>query len=389
MIACLIFVTIAPASANSGYAQREDVQAFIAAMQARHGLDAERLTALFGKTRPNASVLKAIAPPADPGIRSWQNYRQRFIEPRRIAAGLDFWRKHRATLAKAQALSGVPAEIIVAIIGIETFYGRHLGRFDSFAALATLAFDYPPRADLFRRELEALLLLAQDEGRAPDSYRGSYAGAIGLPQFLPSSIRAYAVDFDNNGRIDLVGSPADAIGSAANFLKEHGWVEGGPIAVAVKVGAGPSQADTPPVTASGDFMGGSEPGLRARGANKVGAGGTAPAGSAALTGTASAGSAGLMGSAHEVLIAEGILPRRRPAEMAGFGVEVPAAAPDAPAALIDLVTPAAPTEYWLGYRNFYVITRYNRSSFYAMTVFQFAETLQERYLGYTAPTGSE
>ncbi|MDP2170976.1 MAG: lytic murein transglycosylase [Rhodocyclaceae bacterium] len=371
MIACLIFVTIAPASANSGYAQREDVQAFIAAMQARHGMDAGRLTALFEKTQPIASVLKAIAPPADPGIRSWQNYRQRFIEPRRIAAGLDFWRKHRATLAKAQALSGVPAEIIVAIIGIETFYGRHLGRFDSFAALATLAFDYPPRADLFRRELEALLLLAQDEGRAADSYRGSYAGAIGLPQFLPSSIRAYAVDFDNNGRIDLVGSPADAIGSAANFLKEHGWEEGGPIAVAVKVGAGPSQADLPPV-------GGSELGLRARGANKVGAGGTASDGSAAL-----------MGTAHEVLIAEGILPKRRPAEMAGFGVEVPAAAPDAPAALIDLVTPAAPTEYWLGYRNFYVITRYNRSSFYAMTVFQFAETLQERYLGYTAPTGSE
>jgi membrane-bound lytic murein transglycosylase B len=388
MIACLIFVTIAQASANSGYAQREDVQAFIAAMQARHGLDAERLTALFEKTRPLASVLKAIAPPADPGIRSWQNYRQRFIEPRRIAAGLDFWRKHQATLAKAKVLSGVPAEIIVAIIGIETFYGRHLGRFDSFAALTTLAFDYPPRADLFRRELEALLLLAQDEGRAPDSYRGSFAGAIGLPQFLPSSIRAYAVDFDRNGHIDLVGSPADAIGSAANFLKEHGWVEGGPIAVRVNLGAGPSQADVrSPVTAAGDFMGGSKPGLRAREGNKVGAGGTASAGSAALPGTASAGSAALPGTTHQTLLDEGILPRRRPAEMAGFGLEVPATAPDAPAALIDLVTPAAPTEYWLGYQNFYVITRYNRSSFYAMTVFQFAQTLHERYLGYTMPTG--
>lgn len=304
----------------SGYAEREDVQAFIADMQARHGLAAERLAALFDKARPIPFVLKAIAPPADPKIRSWQTYRQRFIEPRRIAAGLAFWHQHAATLAKAEALTGVPAEIIVSIIGIETFYGKHLGRFDTFAALATLAFDYPPRADLFRRELEALLLLARDEERAPDSYRGSYAGAIGLPQFLPSSIRAYAVDFDGNGRIDLVASPADAIGSVANFLKEHGWETAGPVAM------------------------------------KVGADGTA----------------------HESLITSGILPQRRPADMATFGVDIPADAPDAHAALIDLVTPDAPTEYWLGYQNFYVITRYNRSSFYAMAVFQFAQALKAR-----------
>jgi membrane-bound lytic murein transglycosylase B len=210
----------------------------------------------------------------------------------------------------------VPAEVVVAIIGIETFYGKHLGRFESFAALATLAFDYPPRAELFRRELEALLLLARDEGRAPDAYRGSYAGAIGLPQFLPSSIRAYALDFDRNGRIDLAASASDAIGSVANFLKEHGWETGGP--VAVKVGAGDTAAP---------------------------------------------------------LVAEGIAPVRRPQEMTEFGVAVPANAPDAPAALIDLVTPDAATEYWLGYRNFYVITRYNRSSFYAMAVSEFARAL--------------
>lgn len=306
--------------ASAGYAEREDVQAFIADMQARHGLDAERLTALFDKTRAIPFVLKAIAPPADPAIRSWATYRQRFIERQRIAAGLEFWRKHKTTLAKAQALTGVPAEVIVAIIGIETFYGKHLGRFNTFAALTTLAFDYPPRADLFRRELEALLLLAQDENRSPDSYRSSYAGAIGLPQFLPSSIRAYAVDFDKNGRIDLAGSPADAIGSVANFLKEHGWETDGPVAI------------------------------------KVGADGTT----------------------HEALIAEGIKPARRPIEMAEFGVAVPADAPDAPAALIDLITPNLPMEYWLGYQNFYVITRYNRSSFYAMSVFQFAQELKER-----------
>jgi membrane-bound lytic murein transglycosylase B len=319
-LCCLCWTGLVHASP---YAERTDVQGFIAEMETRHGFDAARLEVLFDRTQPIPAVLKAIAPPADPGIRSWAAYRQRFIEPRRIAAGLGFWKQHRATLAKAQALTGVPAEVIVAIIGIETYYGRHLGRFDTFAALATLAFDYPPRADLFRRELEALLLLARDEGRNPDSYRSSYAGAIGLPQFLPSSIRAYAVDFDRSGRIDLMTSPADAIGSVANFLKEHGWENGGPVVV--------------PVTVAG-------------------------------------------GTAHpEALIAEGILPARRPAEMRDFGIEVPADAPDAPAALIDLVTPDAATEYWLGYKNFYVITRYNRSSFYAMTVDRFAQVLKERH----------
>jgi len=316
----LAFVLLALLSFNlhaGSYATRADVQSFIAEMQARHGFDAEQLTVQFGKTRPIPFVLKAIAPPADPKVRSWQTYRARFIEPKRIAAGRAFWHRHAATLAKAEALTGVPAEIIVSIIGIETIYGKHLGRFDAFAALTTLAFDYPPRAELFRRELEALLLLAREEGRAPGSYRSSYAGAIGLPQFLPTSIRAYATDFDGDGRIDLTGSADDAIGSVANFLKEHGWENGGPVTV------------------------------------KVGAGGTAP----------------------EALSAEGILPQRRPQEMTSMGVEVSADAPDAPAALIDLVTPDAPTEYWLGYQNFYTITRYNRSSFYAMAVWQFAQTL--------------
>jgi membrane-bound lytic murein transglycosylase B len=321
-LAFIAFALFAFSAHAANYATREDVQAFIADMQARHGFDAELLQKQFSKTRPIPFVLKAIAPPADPKIRSWRAYRQRFIEPKRTAAGRAFWQRHAATLAKAEALTGVPAEIIVSIIGIETIYGKHLGRFDTFAALATLAFDYPPRAELFRRELEALLLLARDEHRPPDSYRSSYAGAIGLPQFLPSSIRAYAVDFDGDGRIDLTESPDDAIGSVASFLKVHGWETGGPVAL------------------------------------KVGADETAP----------------------ESLVAEGILPQRRPQEMASLGVEIPADAPDAPAALIDLITPDAQTEYWLGYQNFYVITRYNRSSFYAMAVWQFAQVLKERRL---------
>ncbi|MDP1524283.1 MAG: lytic murein transglycosylase B [Rhodocyclaceae bacterium] len=317
----LSLVLLFPIISFAGYAEREDVQAFIAEMHTRHGLDSETLTRLFAQTEPIPFVLKAIAPPTDPRVKSWRSYRQRFIEPKRLRAGLAFWQKHQATLAKAEALSGIPAEVIVSIIGIETIYGKHLGRFDTFAALATLAFDYPPRADLFRRELEALLLLARDEQRSPMDYRGSYAGAIGLPQFLPSSIRAYAVDFDGSGQIDLTGSSDDAIGSVANFLKLHGWESGGPVAI------------------------------------KVGAGGMA-----------------------QVLINEGIKPVRRPAEMRDFGVVLPADVADAPAALIDLVTPAADTEYWLGYQNFFVITRYNRSSFYAMAVYQFAQALKAGWL---------
>lgn len=305
------------------YAARAEVQAFVADMAARHDFDPAALTTLFGRTWPIPAVLKAIAPPADPGIRSWQAYRQRFIEPHRIQAGLAFRQRHAATLARAEAETGVPAEIIVAIIGIETIYGKHMGRFETFAALSTLAFDYPPRADLFRRELEALLLLARDTHRSPTRFSGSFAGAIGQPQFLPSSIRAYAVDFDGDTQIDLVGSTADAIGSVANFLRQHGWENGQP--VAIKVGADETAA--------------------------------------------------------QPLIAEGILPQRLPSELAGMGIEVPSHAPEAPAALIDLVTPRAATEYWLGYQNFYVITRYNRSSFYAMAVFQLADALRRQQAG--------
>jgi membrane-bound lytic murein transglycosylase B len=298
------------------FAEREEVRAFATEMAQRHGFSADRLLGLFRRVSPNAAILKAIAPPAEPGQRSWQIYRSRFVEPQRIAAGLRFWQRHAAALAKAHAVFGVPEEIIVAIIGVESLYGYHLGRFSAFEALATLAFDYPPRAHLFRRELEELLLLAREEKRSPLAYKGSYAGALGLPQFLPSSIRRLGTDFDGDGRIDLVNSPWDAIGSVANFLRENGWQEDGLIAA--------------PVTVSGD---------------------PAP------------------------LIAEGIRPQRLPSEMVTFGVQADEA-PRQPAALIDLETPDAPTEYRLGFGNFFVLTRYNRSSFYAAAVADLAAALK-------------
>jgi len=326
-----IALLVLPSTAlASNYATRDDVREFIADMTTRHGFDHEELVRLFVATRPVPAVIKLIMPPKDPKIRSWQTYRSRFVEPKRIAAGRVFMEKHAKALARAEQQFGVPAEIIASIIGVETIYGKHMGRFSTFAALTTLAFDYPPRAELFRKELEHLLLLAREEKRKVSDYQGSYAGALGLPQFLPSSIRAYATDFDENGHIELSTSPTDAIGSVARFLSMHGWANGETIAVMVNVeGEGIAQ-----------------------------------------------------------LLAEGILPRRTPADMQAAGVtltkvgdgdtavETNSALPDQPAALIDLVTPDHPTQYRLGYQNFYVITRYNRSSFYASAVMDLAIALK-------------
>ena len=326
LLLLLLLMASAPVLNAETFARRDDVRAFVQEMRDRHGFDIDELEALFVRTKPLAAVIKAIMPPKDPGVRSWQAYRGRFVEPKRIAAGRRFMLLHSEQLAAAEARFGVPIEIIASIIGVETIYGKHMGRFGTFAALTTLAFDYPPRASLFRRELEELLLLAREEKRDPLSYTGSYAGALGLPQFLPSSRRRFAIDFDRNGRIDLAGSPADAIGSVANFLAEHGWERDGPIATTV--------------SASGDGL--------------------------------------------QALIDEGIAPRRTPQEMQAAGAIIllatgtgDARTPERPAALIDLVTPNAATEYRLGYRNFHVITRYNRSSFYAAAVMDLAIALRE------------
>jgi len=306
------------------YGDRDDVRAFVEEMHDKHGFDAERLQEFFRQTKPIAAVIKAIMPPRDPAVRSWQNYRGRFVEAKRIAAGRRFMRAHATELAAAEARFGVPTEIIAAIIGVETIYGRQMGRFGTFAALTTLAFDYPPRAELFRKELEELLLLAREENRSPLAYTGSYAGALGLPQFLPSSRRRFAIDFDDDGRIDLATSAADAIGSVANFMAAHGWEKDGPIAVSVNVAGGGVQA----------------------------------------------------------LIEEGIAPQRRPWQLEAANVTFArvgageTAIADRPAALIDLITPGAATEYRLGYGNFYAITRYNRSSFYAAAVMDLAAELR-------------
>lgn len=294
-----------------GFSQREEVLSFINEMHADYGIDTDSLLRDFSLIQPQPRAIKAIQPPKDAGGRSWQKYRGRFITSSLIEGGVRFWDANEYWLKSSREIFGIPEEISIAIIGVETIYGRHQGNFPTLATLATLAFDYPPRSELFRRELKALLLLSRESGNSALTYVGSYAGALGIAQFLPSSIRSWGIDFDADGKTDLSSSNADAIGSVANFLASHGWQAGNPIAI--------------PASASGEQV--------------------------------------------TELIKAGIEPRLTPAEMQPFGVAASSPAPQLPCALIDLATPNHPTEYWLGYRNFYAITRYNRSSFYAMTIF--------------------
>ena len=288
-------------------------------LEQRHGFDAEDLLRQFAMVRPNDKVLQLIRPPVSPLQRSWERYRLRFLTERRIDGGVRFWQENRLALTKASALYGVPPEIIVAIIGVETEYGGNTGNFRVLEALATLAFHYPRRADFFRTELEQFLLLARENGMDPVNMRGSFAGAIGIPQFMPGSQRRYAVDFDGDQKIDLSSSVDDAIGSVGRFLEQHGWQAGQPITVPARAGGEPERS----------------------------------------------------------LIEAGIQPSLLVAELAQQGITADADA-QATVTLVDLVSPGRPTEYWLGYNNFYVITRYNRSSFYAMSVFQLAAAIRER-----------
>ena len=319
--AVLVALASLPAWAKSpSYAERPDVQAFIRELSERHGFDEHELLYLFSRVHRTEPVLEAIQPPP-PKARSWEEYRGNFVNPRRIAAGKGFWKTHRRALSRAESRYGVPAEYIVAIIGIETFYGRNAGRWRVVDALTTLAFDYPARSPYFRSELEQYLLLSRDTGADVFSVRGSYAGAIGIPQFMPSSTRRFAVDFDGNGAIDLRRSPSDAIGSVANFLKEHGWQPGAEVSV-------PAQP---------------------------------------------------VGEAWRPLADGSVEPKHGLGELRQAGVGFAAnLAEDTRAALIELETPERQSEYRVGLQNFYVITRYNRSAFYAAAVHDLAQELRRQ-----------
>jgi len=307
--------------------QRKDVQEFIGQMVAQHAFVERELAFLFSRARREPAILAAIAPPKSAPMRSWLTYRARFVNEARAAEGAEFWRRNAAALARAEKEHGVPEEIIVAIIGVETVYGRQMGTWRVIDALCTLAFDYPPRAEFFRGELEQYLLFAREQGLDVFSVKGSYAGAIGIPQFMPGSYRRFAVDFDGDGATNLRASEADAIGSVANFLAKHGWRRGEKIELPARV--------------------------------------------------AGAGEAGGTGSTYRALLDIGIEPKTRLAELRRYGVETRADLPlDTPVALIELESAGAPTEYRLGLRNFYVLTRYNRSVLYASAVHDLAQEIR-------------
>src|SRR5687767_2883737 len=231
----------APAQAN-GYLSRADVLSFIGDLHSEHGFELTELERILGDVRHQPLVVRLIGPErpptAAPVVRSWPRYRGKFLTKGRINAGVHFWDANEDTLSRAETEFGVPAEVILGILGVETAFGRNTGSFRVVDALATIAFDGPRRQEYFREELKELLLLARELSLDPLAIKGSYAGAMGLPQFMPSSYRRHAVDFDGNGSVDLVGSPADAIGSVAKYLKAYGWTPGEPAKIRVQLPAG-------------------------------------------------------------------------------------------------------------------------------------------------------
>jgi len=311
------------------FAEWQAVRDFADEMAAKHGFDRAALDSLMRQVRFVESAVQLVkpAPPGKP--KNWQAYSDRFIEPIRINAGVRFWNENAEALARAEATYGVPAEVLVGIIGVETIYGRDTGRFRVLDTLTTLAFAYPEapnqaaRSAFFRSELENALLLARHENIDPFSLLGSFAGAVGLPQFMPGNILKYGVDFDGDGHVDLRGSTSDAIGSVANFLIQHGWNPRDTAPAVIQASVSPSRA-------------------------------------------------------WEPLLERGLSATLRPEELTAAGVT-----PDIPLpegrlyGLVDLQNGAEPTEYWAASDNFFAITKYNRSYFYAMSVIDLGRAVRE------------
>ncbi len=290
------------------------ITAFIDEMVAKHHFRRDELQQAFRHAEYRADVIESITKPAI--LKPWVEYRPTFINPQRVNGGVQFAQKYSTVLKRAESEYGVPQEIILGVIGVETMYGRNPGRYRALDALTTLAFDYPRRAAFFRSELEQYLLLAREQGFDLLSVQASYAGALGIPQFMPSSYRLYAVDYNGDGKIDIMNEPEDAIGSVANYLRHFGWHPGEPVALLSKV------EDEKRLGVVGD----ARPYIawRVAGVNPL----KAP---------------------------EGDLP---PAWLLDFTVE-------------------SGKEYWLAFGNFNVIMRYNNSNFYAMSVYQLAEAIRE------------
>ena len=313
--ACLTFSSLSYANA-----ELPGLSNFIDEMHEQHGFDKAELATIFEQVEVKTSILKAISRPAEKS-KPWHDYRKIFITQKRIKGGVAFWQANEDALAKAELEYGVPAEIIIAILGVETSYGGNVGSYRVVDALSTLAFRYPPRSKFFRSELGHFLSLTREENMSILNPVGSYAGAMGLGQFMPSSYRAYAVDFDGDGKRDIWTNPVDAIGSIANYLSRHGWISGESIAHKTTV------ADGVPTAL---LEKGNKPSINRE-------------------------------QLHDAAVSTMSLP-----------VEANHLA------IITLTQPEG-EEYWLTRQNFYSITRYNHSRMYAMVVTQLATLIRQEY----------
>jgi len=300
--------------------QRDDVKQFIDQMVEQHQFEKQSLLTLFSQVKLQKRVEKAIASPAE--AKPWYKYRSIFLTTSRTEGGVEFWKENADVLAETEKRFGVPPEIITAIIGVETRYSKHTGGFRVIDSLSTLAFNYPKRSKFFRKELEQFLLLCREEEANPLELTGSYAGAMGIPQFMPSSFRHYAADFDGDGKKDIWKNTSDVIASVANYFTIHGWQKGAPVAFPVSV----------------------------------------------------------EGEQYKEVIGNSLKPKRTLAELQSHGVNIgESTLPlDTTARLLSLKQKNS-TEEWAVLTNFYVITRYNHSDHYAMAVYQLSQEIKNRY----------
>lgn len=319
VLAAALMAGCATASANPE-AERA-MEGFARDMAEEHGFEARRVRELLERSERQQGIIDAMERPAE--AMPWYRYRRIFVREDRIEAGLAFWSEHEQLIQRVSERYGIPASLLVAIVGVETRYGTYTGRHRVLDALRTLAFDYPPRSDFFRGELVEYLLLTREEGLDPLAPKGSYAGAMGLPQFIASSYRAYAVDFNDNGRRDLWDELPDVLASVANYFARHGWEPGEAVAVRAQV----------------------------------------------------------RGDGWAELQGPGLKPQTRVGALVDAGVSLTRPLPASAPARLTVLEGEDGKQYWVTLNNFYVITRYNHSSLYAMAVYQLSLALQERREG--------
>lgn len=316
-IALVLWAALTAPTASAGYVETPDGQAFVDEMVRQHGFDRSKLEIWLSGAQRQSSILEAISHPAEHTL-DWAQYRRIFIKPARIEKGKAFLQAHAETFARAEQQLGVSRYIVAAIIGVETQYGEYAGNYRVLDALSTLTFDYPPRAAFFRKQLGEFFLMAREQGLDPTVLKGSYAGAMGFGQFIPSSYRDFAIDFDHDGRADIVNNPVDAIGSVANYFARHGWQAGAPVAEPV------AEADYP-----------------------------------------------------QTLFTDGLAPKLTVADYQAAGIVPKAGVSVETRARLMRLQAEEGQEDWLTYPNFYVITRYNHSQLYAMAVLALSQALAQ------------